>query len=196
MSHDGQEMLGDKLFLVREQSRLTLELCFNEMIDRPDARQRFICYMFQTYHYVSFACPLMEHMLAMKDRLPARMARYLEQNLVEEAGHEQWVLDDLERLGFERNRVRRSRPLRQTASLVGSQYFWIEKAEPAVCFGYMFTLERTEATPELHRTAISNLSERLGIGNCQGTCRLGELTHAALSIVFRVSFRSVLLGFR
>ncbi len=33
-------------------------------------------------------------------------------------------------------------------------------------------------------------------GNCQGTCRLGELTHAALSIVFRVSFRSVLLGFR
>ena len=37
---------------------------------------------------------------------------------------------------------------------------------------------------------------RAKTGNCQGTCRLGELTHAALSIVFRVSFRSVLLGFR
>jgi pyrroloquinoline quinone (PQQ) biosynthesis protein C len=133
------------------------------MLERPDARQRFICYMVQTYHYVSFACPLMQHMLLMKKRLPTAMVSYLEQNLVEEAGHEQWILDDLERLGFERNLVQVSRPLRQTASLVGSQYFWIEKEEPAVCFGYMFTLERTAATIELHRTAIRNLSKRLGI---------------------------------
>jgi len=164
VSHGEEETLGDKLLSVREQSRLTYELCFNEMIDRPDARQRFICYMFQTYHYVSFACPLMQRLLANQDRLPTAMVRYLEQNLVEEAGHEQWVLDDLERLGFERNRVRRSRPMRQTASLVGSQYFWIEKAEPAACFGYMFTLERTAATPELHRAGITKLSDRLGIG--------------------------------
>ena len=164
MSHGAEETLGDRLLSVREQSRLTLELCFNEMFDRPDARQRFICYMFQTYHYVSFACPLMQRLLANQDRLPTAMVRYLEQNLVEEAGHEQWVLDDLERLGFERNRVRRSRPMRQTASLVGSQYFWIEKAEPAVCFGYMFTLERTAATPELHRAGITSISARVGIG--------------------------------
>jgi len=164
VSNAGLEMLGDELFRAREQCRLTLDLCFNEMFDRADARRRFICYMFQTFHYVSFACPLMEHMLAMKDRLPAEMTRYLEQNLIEEAGHEQWVLDDLERLGFERNHVQNSRPLRQTASLVGSQYFWIEKAEPAACFGYMFTLERTAATPELHRAGITSISERLGIG--------------------------------
>jgi pyrroloquinoline quinone (PQQ) biosynthesis protein C len=74
------------------------------------------------------------------------------------------TLDDLERLGFERKRVQGLRPLRQTASLVGSQYFWIEKAQPAACFGYMFTLERTAATPELHKAGIISISERLGIG--------------------------------
>jgi pyrroloquinoline quinone (PQQ) biosynthesis protein C len=105
----------------------------------------------------------MERMLALRERLPAEMVSYLEQNLIEEAGHEQWVLDDLERLGFERKLVQKSKPLRQTASLVGSQYFWIEKTEPAVCFGYMFTLEWTAATIELHRTAIRNISKRLGI---------------------------------
>ncbi len=161
---DDREMLGGRLLRVREQSRLTLELCFNEMFDRPDARQRFICYMVQTYHYVSFACPLMERMLAKKADLPAAMVGYLEQNLIEEAGHEQWVLDDLERLGLERNRVRHSTPLRQTAALVGSQYFWIERGQPAACFGYMFTLERTAATPELHRAGIARLGERVGIG--------------------------------
>jgi len=162
-AQDDWDALGDRLLGVREQSRLTLDLCFNEMLDRPDARQRFICYMVQTYHYVSFACPLMERMLAKREALPAAMVGYLEQNLIEEAGHEQWVLDDLERLGMERNRVRNSMPLRQTTTLVGSQYFWIEKAQPAVCFGYMFTLERTAATPELHRAGISRLSDRLGI---------------------------------
>jgi len=161
---DDNELLGDDLYRVREQSRLTLELCFNEIFDRPDARQRFICYMFQTYHYVSFACPLMEHMLLSRDRLPSEMVSYLEQNLDEEAGHEQWVLDDLERLGFERNLVRQSRPLRQTASLVGSQFFWSAQAGPAACFGYMFTLERTAATPELHKAGIARIGERLGIG--------------------------------
>jgi pyrroloquinoline quinone (PQQ) biosynthesis protein C len=164
MAFDERGKLGDRLLRVREQSRPTLELCFNRMFERPDARQRFICYMVQTYHYVSFACPLMEHILANRDRLPSEMVRYLEQNLIEEAGHEQWVLDDLERLGFERKRVQDSRPMRQTASLVGSQYFWIEKAQPAACFGYMFTLERTAATPELHKAGIIKISERLGIG--------------------------------
>lgn len=163
MADNDSEPLGDKLLRVREQSRLTLELCFDEMLDRPDARARFICYMVQTYHYVSFACPLMEHMLGMRDRLPSQMASYLEQNLVEEAGHEQWVLDDLERLGLDRTSVQLSRPLRQTASFVGSQYFWAEEANPAVCFGYMFTLERTASTPEGHRAAVVSLSERLGI---------------------------------
>jgi pyrroloquinoline quinone (PQQ) biosynthesis protein C len=164
VAFDQKGKLGDRLLRVREQSRPTLELCFNRMFERPDARQRFICYMVQTYHYVSFACPLMEHILANKDRLPSEMVKYLEQNLVEEAGHEQWVLDDLERLGFERKRVQASRPLRQTASLVGSQYFWIEKPQPAACFGYMFTLERTAATPELHKAGITSISERVGIG--------------------------------
>jgi len=142
VAFDERGKLGDRLLRVREQSRLTLELCFNQMFDRPDARQRFICYMVQTYHYVSFACPLMEHMLLNKDRLPAAIVGYLEQNL----------------------RVQGLRPLRQTASLVGSQYFWIEKAQPAACFGYMFTLERTAATPELHKAGIISISERLGIG--------------------------------
>lgn len=163
MTNSDSEPLGDKLLRTREASRLTLELCFDEMLDRPDARARFICYMVQTYHYVSFACPLMEHMLGMRDRLPPQMANYLEQNLVEEAGHEQWVLDDLERIGLDRSSVQCSRPLRQTASFVGSQYFWIEKGDPAACFGYMFTLERTAPTLEGHRAAIASLSERLGI---------------------------------
>jgi len=33
-------------------------------------------------------------------------------------------------------------------------------------------------------------------GKCQGTCRLDEFIQAALSNVLRVSFRSVLLGFK
>lgn len=164
MAFDERGKLGERLLSVREQSHPTLKFCFNKIFDRPDARQRFICYMVQTYHYVSFACPLMEHILANRDGLPSEMVSYLEQNLIEEAGHEQWVLDDLERLGFERKRVQDSRPMRQTASLVGSQYFWIEKAQPAACFGYMFTLERTAATPELHKAGIIKISERLGIG--------------------------------
>lgn len=163
VADDGSEPLGDRLLRVREQSRLTLDLCFNEMLDRSDARERFICYMVQTYHYVSFACLLMERMLAMRDRLPAEVASYLEQNLVEEAGHEQWVLDDLERLGLDRDSIQRSRPLRQTASMVGSQYFWAEQLNPAVCFGYMFTLERTAETPEIHRANIVSLGKRLEI---------------------------------
>lgn len=158
------ELLGDRLVAVREQSHLTLALCFDEMLNQPAARARFICYMIQMYHYVRFACPLMEKMLRLRDRLPPRIVDYLEQNLVEEAGHEQWILEDLERLGFEPDRVQRTRPLRQTASLVGSQYYWMRASHPAVCFGYMFALERTAPTLEANREAIRKLAESLDIG--------------------------------
>ena len=60
MAFDEKGKLGDRLLCVREQSHSTLKFCFNQIFDQPDARQRFICYMVQTYHYVSFACPLME----------------------------------------------------------------------------------------------------------------------------------------
>src|SRR5262245_18860582 len=98
----------------------TLDYSWNQLFEGQDARQRFISYLIEMYHYVKFSCPLMG--LVLSQCPSATFARYLEKHIAEESGHEEWVLDDLERLGLRRSLVLRSMPSPQNMALIGTQY--------------------------------------------------------------------------
>jgi pyrroloquinoline quinone (PQQ) biosynthesis protein C len=107
--------------------------------------------------------PLTEAALArareLDDPLAAPLARYLEEHVDEELGHDETLLHDLELLGVDRAAVLERMPSPAVAALVGGQYYWIHHYHPVAFFGFVALMEGYPPTPEL----IDELVERSGL---------------------------------
>ena len=78
--------------------------------------------------------------LAPDDRVAVGLAEYLERHIPEELHGDEpggGTLDDLEAIGIGVAAVRRRRPSRKIAALVGAQYFWIRHVHPVAILGYL-----------------------------------------------------------
>jgi hypothetical protein len=75
-------------------------------------------------------------------------ADYLERHIVEESGHDEWILDDAEVLGIQRRAVLERIPKRTALQLVGSQYYWIYHYNPVAMLGYIAVMEGTPPETE------------------------------------------------
>lgn len=102
----------------------------------------------ETYHYVKHSCSLMSTACARLGREHAGLEQYLARHIAEEVGHEQWLLDDLERLGCDRAEVESSMPLAETMQLVGGQLYVINYLHPAGLLGYVYMMESQPPSPE------------------------------------------------
>ena len=66
---------------------------------------------------------------------------YLERHIPEERGHDDWVLEDLERLGHSVDGILGVHPYPAVAALAGAQYYCIRHHDPAAIIGYIAQLE-------------------------------------------------------
>jgi len=109
----------------------------------------------ETYHYVKHSVSLMEYAceLMSDTRMHSEAKSYLKRHAREEAGHEEWLLDDLEALGFARRDVLNAVPLSETVSLIGTQLYVIRYLHPLGLFGYIYTMESRPPT----KTALRQL---------------------------------------
>jgi hypothetical protein len=89
------------------------------------------------------------------DPVGAGLARYLEEHVEEELGHDDMLLDDLELLGVDRASVLGRMPSPSVASLVGAQYYWIHHHHPIAFLGFVALMEGHPPTPWLIETLIS-----------------------------------------
>jgi pyrroloquinoline quinone (PQQ) biosynthesis protein C len=106
-----------------------------------DFRERFPLFLIETYHYVKHSVPLMGLACARLDYRQLPVVRYFGRHIDEEAGHDGWLLDDLERLGWRRDRVIERPPLPETLLMVGLQRQNIEDGRPLSLLGYIYALE-------------------------------------------------------
>lgn len=92
----------------------------------------------QTYHYIRHSCPLMKDAL---EGAKEPLAEYLREHIEEEANHDLWMLDDIEKLGLPKSTVLVDPPLPAVARLVGSQMYATKVFGPSSILGYIFVLE-------------------------------------------------------
>jgi hypothetical protein len=83
---------------------------------------------------------------------------YLRGHIPEEHGHAEWVLEDLEVIGFDRALALRRMPPPTVASLVGAQYYWIEHVHPIALLGYLAIMEANPPSLE----AVAELAAATG----------------------------------
>jgi pyrroloquinoline quinone (PQQ) biosynthesis protein C len=96
--------------------------------------------------------------LARDDSASRTLASYLETHIEEEAGEDEWLLQDLEVLGVDRSTVLEHVPSPNVARLVGAQYYWVLHVDPVAVLGYLAALERDPPSLEF----IDDLVQRTG----------------------------------
>jgi hypothetical protein len=75
------------------------------------------------------------------DEVCERLIPYFEHHAPEEAGHDEWLLEDLEACGGDALAARLQVPSANVATLVGCQYYWLRHLHPVSLLGHMAVME-------------------------------------------------------
>lgn len=154
---EGQRLRG-KIALVAP----VLRAAGRRFSTHPGLRALYPEYLSASHCVVRASVPLMEAALRQAealDDLPARrLVPYLRHHIVEEQGHDEWLLEDLESVGVARASVVSRVPPPAVATLVGAQYYWLLHYHPVALLGYMAVLEGNPPSPE----QVHSMTERTG----------------------------------
>jgi len=161
--------LRDKIRIARGP----LDAAAESLWSHPRLREIYPEFLFRNHSVIRSSVPLMK---AAAEECEKRLGHepiaegllaYLRHHIPEETGHDGWVLDDLEILGFARAEVLKRTPPPSAAALAGAQYYWIRHVHPVALLGFIAVLEGTppdvpffESTADrigLPREAFSNL---------------------------------------
>src|SRR3954451_475136 len=133
--------------------------------DSPQVASLYQEDLWTMHSIVRSSVPLMESAIARAhelkpDPVAAGVAAYLESHVDEERGHDEWVLQDLEATGFDRDEPLRRIPPPAVAAVVGSQYYWIRHHHPVALLGHIAVVEGYPPSVSLAQT----LEDRTGFG--------------------------------
>jgi len=130
----------------------------------PRIREVWPEYLVTQHAIIRATVPLMEaaaeraRAMAEDDRVAAGVAPYLEEHAEEERDHDDWLLEDLELIGLDREDVLKRVPSPTVARLVGAQYYWALNYHPLTVLGYLSLMEGYPPS----ESAIENLIARTG----------------------------------
>jgi len=112
-------------------------------IDGDASLATYVAFLYQAYHHVKHTTPLL---MAAGARIPGNrewlrnaFAEYID----EELGHQEWILNDIEACGYDREAARNSRPNFATELMVAYAYDTIQRVSPLGLFGMVQVLEGT-----------------------------------------------------
>lgn len=155
---------ADRLRDAIELGLPTLRAAATRLLSAEPAETIYREYLATMHATVRASVPLMQAALARARELAAddpvarRLVDYLPEHIEEEAGHDDWLLDDLEAIGVPRYSILTRTPSRRIAAVVGAQYYWILHGHPVALIGYMAVLERHAPSPAV----IDRLVDRTG----------------------------------
>lgn len=120
-------------------------------------------FLTQAYHHVKHTVPLM---MACGGRLPERLEfvrKALVEYIEEEYGHHEWILNDLEACGEDKEAIRHGQPDTSIELMVAYLYDRIQRGNPAAFFGMVQVLEGTSI--ELATPLGEAIQKQLGLPN-------------------------------
>lgn len=145
----------------QEQDYLLSSPIITQCMQGEVSLESYIAFLTQAYHHVKHTVPLL---MACGSRLPERLewlreavAEYIE----EEVGHQEWILNDLQACGVDKEMIRNSEPNFETELMVSYAYDTIARKNPVGFFGMVNVLEGTSIA--LATNAASIIQEKLGL---------------------------------
>jgi long-chain acyl-CoA synthetase len=118
-------------------------------------------FLLQAYHHVKHTTPLLmaagSRMPSSKEWLREALAEYIE----EELGHQEWILNDIQQCGYDKEIARASTPNRSTELMVSYAYDMINRINPVGFFGMVHVLEGTSVS--MADNAAESIQTALGL---------------------------------
>ena len=103
----------------------------------------YTAYLVQAYHHVKHTVP---YLMMMGARLPEEkkwLQKAVIEYLEEEVGHEEWILNDIEAAGGNKEEARNAVPYLSTQVMVSYNYDYLARKNPIGFLGMVFMLEST-----------------------------------------------------
>jgi hypothetical protein len=137
--------------LVEETAQARLALLGTPIIQGVLARGQvslpsYVAFLTEAYHHVRHTVPLLR---ATRDALPPRLSWLypaLDEYIEDEAGHDEWILDDLRACGADAQAVRHGWPSHATEVMVAYAYDTVARVHPLGFFGMVHVLEGTSVS--------------------------------------------------
>jgi pyrroloquinoline quinone (PQQ) biosynthesis protein C len=128
-----------RLLLAELDTHPAAQRLFNGSIDTNG----YTAWLVQTYHYVRWTTPLLEHagLRMQRQGWHVELGRLLLQKASEERGHERWLLADLKHLGWTREQVESTPPCRAVEAYIAWNRFQAEAGCPTAFLGTALVLE-------------------------------------------------------
>jgi long-chain acyl-CoA synthetase len=121
----------------------------------------YVAFLTQAYHHVKHTVPLLmatgARLSEDKEWLREAVAEYIE----EEIGHQEWILNDIQACGFDKEAVRRSRPSYATELMVAYAYDSVQRGNPVGFFGMVHVLEGTSVN--IADKAADSIANAIGL---------------------------------
>lgn len=106
-------------------------------------RETYIAYLTQAYHHVKHTVPFLMNMGAGIPQEKKWLHKAIIEYLEEEVGHEEWILNDIESAGGDKEAARASKPNLETQVMNAYNYDYINRKNPVGFLGMVFMLEST-----------------------------------------------------
>lgn len=123
--------------------------------------EEYVAFLTQAYHHVKHTVPLL---MAVGARIPGQkewlreaVAEYIE----EEIGHQEWILNDIQACGFDKEKVRNGSPGLATELMVAYAYDTVNRGNPLGFFGMVQVLEGTSIA--MAERAADSIRTSLGL---------------------------------
>ncbi len=121
----------------------------------------YISFLTQAYYHVSHTVPLLmatgSKLSMNKEWLREAIGEYIE----EEMGHQEWILNDIEAAGGNKENVRNGKPNMSTELMISYAYDTINRINPVGFFGMVLVLEGTSIKLATDTAAI--IQKTLGL---------------------------------
>lgn len=153
-------------------------------------REQYVEFLTQAYHHVRHTVPLLMscgvNLPPRHDRLRHALIEYIE----DEAGHDEWILNDIANAGGDPDEVRHGQPGFATELMVAYAYDIVSRRNALGFFGMAFVLEGTSV--QLATRAARTLQAALALPDSA----LTYLTsHGELDVEHTATFRELVNGF-
>jgi pyrroloquinoline quinone (PQQ) biosynthesis protein C len=137
----------------------------------------YVAFLTQAYHHVKHTVPLLmttggrlgEHY----EWLRVAIAEYID----EEIGHQEWILNDIDACGFDKEQVRGGKPSLAAELMVSYAYDMVNRVNPIGFFGMVLVLEGTSTA--VASQAAKAISKSL---NLPANCFSYLSSHGALDV--------------
>lgn len=161
-----------------------------EALQQGVSREMYLDFLAEAYHHVRHTCRLLSSAVAHARDRDQRYIEALLEYIVEERGHEAWILDDIAALGGDAEAVRNGAPGLPCRLMVAYVYYAIAQVSPYAMLGMVHVLEGMSAA--LASAAAGRLKTTLGIADNAGFSYLSS--HGALDQEHVAFFRDLVNG--